>query len=306
MKHLIGIEGLPSQELKEILSLAQRLKKALKAGGNRPILAGKTLAMLFQKPSLRTRVSFQMAMTQLGGQAMYLAPSEVQLGQRESVADVARVLSRYVDAIMARVFAHADLLELASFASVPVINGLSNYEHPCQAVGDLLTIWEKVGGFREVKLSYLGDGNNVIHSLLLAAAKVGMDVAVATPPGYRPNERIVALARQAAQENGGHISLGTDPREAVAGADVIYTDVWISMGQEAQKEERWAVFPPYQVNAELLAHAKATAIVLHCLPAHRGEEITADVLEGPQSVVFDQAENRLHGQKGILAYLLAN
>jgi len=262
--------------------------------------------MIFQKPSLRTRVSFEAGMAQLGGRALYLSPSEIQLGKRESVEDVARVLCRYVDCIMARVFAHNDVQTLAKYSSVPVINGLSDYNHPCQVLADLLTILEKKGALRGLKLAWLGDGNNVLTSLLFGASRVGMDVAVATPQGYEPAAEIVDSAFRFAQESDSEIEIGNDPHAAVRDADVIYTDAWTSMGQEAERQERLRVFPPYQVSAELVAEAAADVIIMHCLPAHRGEEIAGEVADGPYSVIFDQAENRMHAQKGLLAVLLAS
>ena len=304
MRHLLSIADLETRELKEILKLARELKAEWRAGGNRPLLAGKALGMIFQKPSLRTRVSFEMAMLHLGGWALYLSPGEVGLGTRESVPDVARVLGRYVDGIMARVFAHADIEVLAAYSPVPVINGLSDYSHPCQALADLLTIAEKKGGFEGLKLAYVGDGNNVCTSLLFATTKVGMDIAVASPEGYAPPAEVVEKAQGFAAQSGSQVTITTDPLAAVRGADVLYTDVWTSMGQEAEEEERMRVFPPYQLNASLLAQAKPEAIVMHCLPAHRGQEITDEVADGPQSVIFDQAENRLHAQKALLAWLL--
>ncbi len=304
MKHLLSIEELTADEIWQILNLARDLKKEWKGGGNKPLLAGKALGMIFQKPSLRTRVSFEMGMLHLGGQAMYLSPQEIQLGQRESVADVARVLSRYVDAIMARVFAHSDVEELAAHASVPVINGLSDYVHPCQALSDLFTIHEKRGAVPGLKLAYVGDGNNVAHSLLFAASKVGMEIRIAAPSGYEPQRDVVSKAGAFAQEAGGKIILDTDPRSVVHGVDIIYTDVWTSMGQEAEREERLRVFRPYQVNGDLVALAKPDVMVMHCLPAHRGEEITDEVMDGPHSIVYDQAENRMHLQKAILVILI--
>ncbi len=301
----ISLADFSAQQLWEWLEKARELKAEWKKGGNKPLLKGKTLGMLFQKPSLRTRVSFETGMLQLGGHALYLSPNEVQLGARESVADVARVLSRYVDGIMARVFSHEHVVELARHSSVPVINGLSDFSHPCQALSDLFTIWEKLGRIAGVNLAYVGDGNNVLTSLLFGGTKLGMRISIATPAGYEPKEAVVAKARAFAAESGGQVSLSHDPFEAVADADVIYTDVWTSMGQEAERERRLAVFPPYQVNARLVAAARREAIVMHCLPAHRGEEITDEVADGPQSVLFDQAENRLHAQKAILVHLLA-
>ena len=308
MEHLLSLADLSGDELWQILNLALELKEEWARGGNRPLLQGRTLGMLFQKPSLRTRVSFEMGMIHLGGQAIYLSPAEVQLGKRESVADVARVLSRYVDGIMARVFAHAHIEELAAHSRVPVINGLSDYNHPCQALADLLTILEKKGRLKGLRLAYLGDGNNVATSLLFGGTKMGMEVALATPPGYEITEDVEDLATAFAEESGGRVILTYEPLEAVAGADVIYTDTWTSMGQEAEREKRLKVFPPYQVNAGLVAASgksgKDEVIVMHCLPAHRGQEITDEVADGPHSVLFDQAENRLHAQKAVLALLL--
>jgi len=304
MKHLITIADLSAEEVWQILNLAKELKEEWRKGGNKPILKGKTLGMVFQKPSLRTRVSFEMGMIHLGGQALYLSPDEIKLGVRESVPDVARVLSRYVDGIMARVFAHRHIEELAAYSRVPVINGLSDYNHPCQALSDLFTIWEKRGTLSGLRLAYVGDGNNVATSLLFAATKVGMDVALASPPGYELSEEVVEKGREFAVQSGSRVELPHDPFEAVRGADVIYTDVWVSMGQEAETEERLRVFPPYQVNARLVEAAKPDVMVMHCLPAHRGQEITDEVMDGPHSIVFDQAENRLHAQKAILALLM--
>jgi len=305
-KDLLTLADLSTDELWHILNVAQELKDEWHEGGNQPILMGKTLGMIFQKPSLRTRVSFEVAMLQLGGEALYLSPNEIQLGKRESVEDVARVLSRYVDGIMARVFAHQDVETLATHSRVPVINGLSDYNHPCQGLADLLTILEKKGVLRGLKLAWVGDGNNVLTSLLFGASKVGMDVQAATPPGYEPPIDVVELAFRFAEESGSEIVIGNDPWTAVTGADIIYTDVWTSMGQEEETEHRLKVFPPYQVNDELVAEADPDAIVMHCLPAHRGQEISGAVADGPQAVLFDQAENRLHAQKGLLAVLLAS
>jgi len=304
MEDFISLAELSPEEIYEILDLAAELKEEWRRGGNRPLLAGKTLGMIFQKPSLRTRVSFEVAMSHLGGGALYLSPQEIKLGERESVADVARVLSRYVDGIMARVFAHSDVEELAAQASVPVINGLSDFSHPCQALSDLFTIREEQGTLRGLRLAYVGDGNNVAHSLLFGASLVGMDIWVATPPGHEPQEEVVAKAKGFAQRMGSQVVLTHDPQEAVRGADIIYTDVWTSMGQEEEREERLKAFPPYQVNAQLVAKAGRNPLVMHCLPAHRGEEITGEVIDGPYSIVYTQAENRLHLQKAILLLLL--
>lgn len=305
MKHFLCLADISSQEIWHLLDLAIELKDEWQRGGNRPLLKGKTLGMIFQKPSLRTRVSFDMAMLHLGGHALYLSPNEIQLGVRESIPDVARVLSRYVDAIMARVFAHSDVVTLAEYSRVPVINGLSDYSHPCQGLADFLTIIEKKGrDLKGRKLTFVGDGNNVATSLLFGATKLGMDFAIATPPGYELPVSVWELGQKFAAESGSRILATYDPVEAVRDADVIYTDVWASMGQEAEAAERAKVFPPYQVNAALVAKAKPDVIVMHCLPAHRGQEITDDVADGPHSVLWDQAENRMHAQKAILVELI--
>jgi ornithine carbamoyltransferase len=305
MRHFLSLADLSPQQLQQLLQKAVELKEEWKQGGNRPVLAGKSLGMLFQKPSLRTRVSFEMGMVHLGGYAFYLSPLEIQLGKRESVPDVARVLSRYVDIIMARVFAHDHITTLAEYSSVPVINGLSDYNHPCQGLSDLLTIVEKKGqNLRGLKLTFVGDGNNVATSLLFGAAKVGMDFTISGPPGYELPDEVWARGQAFASESGSRIAAVTDPAEAVRDADVIYTDVWASMGQEDEAAERARVFRPYQVNTDLVSHAKPDAIVMHCLPAHRGEEITDEVCDGPHSVLWDQAENRMHAQKAILVDLL--
>lgn len=292
-------------ELWRMLLLAQELKAEWKQGGNRPLLAGKMLGMVFQKPSLRTRVSFEVGMKHLGGDAVYLSPSEVGLGTRESVPDVARVLSGYCDAIMARVFDHAHLLGLAEWASVPIINGLSDYNHPCQAMADVLTMQERFGRVKGLKVAYIGDGNNVATSLAYAAGKFGFDFAIAAPEGYELPADVRASAEQVAQETKARITYSTRPQEAVEGAHVLYTDTWTSMGQEAEAELRRQAFAGYQINDALIRLADKDAIVMHCLPAHRGEEITDDVLDGARSVVFLQAENRLHAQKAILVTLMS-
>ncbi len=303
-KDFLSIADLDPQELSELLELAADLKIERRQGAMVQRLEGKALAMVFQKPSLRTRVSFEMAMTDLGGRALYLSPAEVGMGARESVADVARVLSRFVDAIMARVFDHADIVSLARWASVPVINGLSDYNHPCQALADLLTIRERIGHLEGVRLAYLGDGNNVLHSLIHAAALTGMELRAATPEGYEPDADVVTRSREIARATGANIVLEPDPRAAAHEADVLYTDTWTSMGQEEESERRARIFPPYQINAELLALAAPGAGVMHCLPAHRGQEITDEVADGEQSWLWDQAENRLHAQKAVLVRLL--
>jgi ornithine carbamoyltransferase len=303
-KDLISLGDLSPAELQRILDKAAELKAEQKRGGNEPILSGKALAMVFQKPSLRTRVSFEMGMQQLGGHAIYISPNEIQLGTRESVPDAARVLSRYVNGIMARVFGHGDIVMLARYASVPVINGLSDFSHPCQGLADLLTVKEKRRKLQGIKLVYVGDGNNVCHSLLFGGALAGMHVVAATPAGYEPQAAVVDRSRKLAAATGATITIEHDPRAAVRDADVIYTDVWASMGQEAEAAERAKVFAGYQVDADLVAAARPDVLVMHCLPAHRGAEISDAVIEGPHSVVFDQAENRLHAQKAVLALLM--
>lgn len=305
MKHFLSLADVTPDQLHNLLDLGLRLKAEWKAGGNPPLLKGKSLAMIFQKPSLRTRVSFEMGMVHLGGYAFYLGPSEVKMGGRESVADVARVLSGYADGIMARVFAHDHILQLAAHASVPVINGLSDFTHPAQGLTDLFTILEDKGRLDGLKLAYVGDGNNVARSLLYGAAKTGMHFTAASPPGYTLPQRDFAAADQMRVSAEQEFTVTHDPAAAVADADAIYTDVWTSMGQEEETKTRLAVFPPYQINQALLARAKPDCIVLHCLPAHRGEEITDDVADGPQSRLFIQAENRMHAQKALLVTLLA-
>jgi ornithine carbamoyltransferase len=303
-RHFLAIQEESPDDLRELIDLALRLKRELRTEAASRPLDGRVLAMLFERPSLRTRVSFEVAMYQLGGKALYIGPDEVGLGKRESVPDVARVLSRYVDAIMIRTAGHERVDELARYASVPVINGLSTAEHPCQALADLLTIREHRGALAGVRLAYVGDGNNVCASLMLGAAKLGLRVAVAAPGGYQPASEVVEQARRAAARAGGSVLVTTDPTEAVAGADVVYTDVWTSMGQERESAERRAAFAGFQVNRQLIERA-GDAVVMHCLPAHRGEEITDDVIESEDSIVFDQAENRLHAQKAVLYQLLA-
>jgi len=299
-KDLLSVSDLSSEDISSLISDAVDMK----ARGWLSLLSGKTLALMFEKPSLRTRVSFEVAMRQLGGEAIYLSPAEVGLGERESVSDVARVLSRYVDAIAARTFSHQTLEVLASYSAVPVINALSDWEHPCQALADLFTIYEKKGELNGLTLAFVGDGNNVAHSLLLAASLTGMNFRIASPPGYRVQERILHLAQGYALDSGAEIFGTEEPRLAVSGADVVYTDVWTSMGQEAEADRRRQTFASYQVNSELLSLAKEDAILMHPLPAHRGEEVAEGILDSPPSVVFDQAENRLHLQKALLAWML--
>ncbi len=301
-RDFLALADFTPEEIWAILERSVELKREWMAtGSNPPLLRGKRMAMVFQKPSLRTRVSFELAMEHLGGYAFYLGPQEIGLGKREAISDVARVLSGYVDVIMARVFDHAHIEELARWASVPVINGLSDYNHPCQALADGLTIYESFGRIQGLKIVFVGDGNNVAVSLMHLAAKLGAHFVFSGPEGYDPPEKAWKLAETFAQQSGATLHIERDPFKAVEDADVIYTDTWVSMGQEAEAEKRMQVFPPYQVNARLVARAKPTAIVMHCLPAHRGYEITDEVMDGPQSVVFRQAHNRLHAQKGLLA-----
>ncbi len=271
---------------------------------NPPLLKGKVLAMLFSKPSLRTRVSFDMAMRHLGGDALFISPNEIGLGKRESIADIARVLSGYVQGIMARVFEHDHVLQLAKWSTVPVINGLSDYNHPCQAMADILTIKENFGKLPGLNVTFIGDGNNVAVSLMHVCAKLGLNFSIANPEGYGIDESAVELAREFASSSGSQIKCYRDPHEAVVGADVIYTDTWTSMGQEEETQKREEIFPPYQVNQALLSEANPDAIVLHCLPAHRGQEITDEVADGPHSRLFPQAHNRLHAQKAIVLRLM--
>ncbi len=299
-KDLLSISDLSSADIRLLISDAADMK----AEGWLTSLSGKTLALLFEKPSLRTRVSFEVAMRQLGGQTIYLSPAEVGLGKRESVSDVARVLSRYLDAFVARTFSHQTLEMLASYSSVPVINALSDLEHPCQALTDLFTIYEKKGELDGLTLAFVGDGNNVANSLLLAAALTGMNFRIASPGGYRIQDRILHLAQEYAVDSGAEIFCTEEPHLAVSDADVVYTDAWTSMGQEAEAQQRRQIFADYQVNGELLSLARADAILMHPLPAHHGEEVAEGILDSPASVVFDQAENRMHLQKALLAEIL--
>jgi len=291
-------------DFEDILASAVKMKKEPKKGSKQDVLKGKVLGMVFEKPSLRTRISFEVGMTQLGGKALYIGPDEVSMGKRESVSDVANVLSRYVNAIMYRAFSNQTMRELAKHASVPVINGLDDLEHPCQCAADLLTVLEKKGKLKGLQLVYVGDGNNVCNSLLLGCALTGMNMRAATPKDFKPNADIVAKAQEIAKEKGGRIETLSNPYQAVEGADVIYTDTWVSMGQEAEKQAREKLFLPYQVNDKLAEKANKDYIFLHCLPAHRGLEVSAEVIDGSHSVVFDEAENRMHAQKAILVAVL--
>jgi ornithine carbamoyltransferase len=303
-KDLLSISDI-SEDLDRLLSRAAALKSERARGVRNPTLAGKNLAMIFEKPSTRTRTSLEVAMNDLGGHALYLSSKDLQLGRGETIADTARVLSRFVDAVCYRAFRHVDMVELARWATVPVINALDDLEHPCQIAADLLTMRERWNGrFTGQRLAWVGDGNNVLHSLLLGAASVGVDLAVATPAGYRPQPEYVRAAEVLARRSKSKLSFTTDPNEAARGADAIYTDVWVSMGDEAEAAAREAAFKGFQVNDELVALAKPSAFVLHDLPAHRGQEITDSVLDGPKSAAWDQAENRLHAQKAILEHFL--
>jgi ornithine carbamoyltransferase len=303
MKHFLAVSDASPAEVQDLLDLAVRLKKEYFDRGNQPLFKGKVLGMIFQKPSLRTRISFDMAMRHMGGDALYLSPNEIGLGKRESIADIARVLSGYVQALMARVFEHEHVMELAKWSSIPVINGLSDYNHPCQAMADALTIQEKFGKRKGLNVAYVGDGNNVAVSLMHVCMKLSWNFTIANPEGYDLDPRAVDIARNVSRETGSQLTFLRDPHEAVKGAQVIYTDTWTSMGQEEETAKREQVFPPYQVNARLVKEADQDAIVMHCLPAHRNYELTDEVADGPHSVIFPQAHNRLHAQKAILARL---
>lgn len=304
MKDFIAISDYSKDEIRDMLDLAGKLKKEYFKKGNKKLFKGKVLGMVFQKPSLRTRVSFDMAMRHCGGDALYLSPNEIGLGKRESIADVARVLSGYVHALMARVFDHEHVIELAKWSDIPVVNGLSDYNHPCQGMADALTIIEKFGKkSKGLNVSYVGDGNNVAVSLMHVSMLLGWNFTIASPEGYDLDTKAVEIAKALAEKSQSKLSYLRDPHEAVKKAHVIYTDTWTSMGQEEESAKREKVFPPYQVNAQLLAEADPDAIVMHCLPAHRNQELTDEVADGSQSVIFQQAHNRLHAQKAILARL---
>jgi ornithine carbamoyltransferase len=298
----LSIRDFAPGEIRHFLELARRIKAdpAAYAGA----LRGRTLALIFEKPSLRTRVSFDVGIQQLGGFSIYLSPSEINLGKRESVYDVAKNLERMVQGIMIRTFAHDIVVRMAEYASIPVVNGLTDYSHPCQAMADYLTVLELKGRTEDLKLAYVGDGNNVAHSLMFAGAQLGTHVAIATPPGYEPDGDAIAWTRERAERTGARLTLTHDPTEAIADADAVYTDVWASMGQESEAQARKAAFQPYQVNMALFRRARPDALFLHCLPAHRGEEVTDEVIDSPNSVVFQEAENRLHAQKAILLELM--
>ena len=303
-RHLITIRDLNGLQVLDLFRVARRLKKG--GPGQQKPLVGKTLGLLFQKPSVRTRVSFEVGMAHLGGQSLYIGPVEIQEGQREASKDVARVLSRYLDGIVARTFKHKDVEEMARFSSIPVINGLSDDSHPCQALSDLFTIQERFGGFKGIRVAYVGDGNNVCHSLMEVSALLGVELAVATPERYQPDPKVVRWALSKMKGSRGRILLGHNPKEAVRGALVVYTDVWTSMGQERQRKQRKQDFKRFQVNLHLMHEAENKAVFMHCLPAHRGEEVTDEVMDSRCSIVYDQAENRLHVQKAVLLMLLGS
>ncbi|MDO3678790.1 ornithine carbamoyltransferase [Paenibacillus ehimensis] len=303
-RDFIGLVDYAPEEIQYLIELAVELKRKNKAGEAYQPLKGKTLGMIFEKSSTRTRVSFEVGMYQLGGHALFLSKNDLQIGRGESIHDTAQTLSRYLDGIMIRTFAHRTVIELARAATVPVINGLTDLSHPCQALADYQTIYEKKGRLQGLKVAYIGDGNNMVHSLLMGAAKLGVNFAVATPEGYEPDGEVLRQCSESAAKTGATIHVGADPKEAVADADVIYTDVWASMGFEAEQKEREIAFKNYQVNDELVKYAKKDFLFMHCLPAHRGEEVSEGVIDGPNSVIFDQAENRLHAQKAVMAAIL--
>jgi len=303
-KSLASLADLTKEEIEQILKTSELLKLQSLRGQEHPLLKGKTLAMIFEKPSTRTRVSFEVGMWGLGGYALYLSASDLQLGRGETIADTARTLSRYVSGIMARVFAHQTILDLVKYSTVPVINGLSDFTHPCQGLADLFTIYEKKGRLSGLKLAYVGDGNNVAHSLIYGCSKVGMDIGLACPRGHEPDSRVISEGREEARKRGRVVTVTNDPVEAVLGADVVYTDVWASMGKEKEHDERVKLFKAYQVNGELVKRAKPDYLFMHCLPAHRGEEVTDEVADSKNSVIFDQAENRMHTQKALMALIM--
>lgn len=305
MKDLISLHDLTSEEVKGLLELGLKLKKEQKSGIEHHILKGKSLGMIFTKSSTRTRVSFEVGMTQLGGYPLFLSSNDIQLGRGETIHDTAKVLERMLDGIMIRTYAHQDVLDLAKYADIPVINALTDLLHPCQVLADLMTAYEHKGKLEGLKLAYIGDGNNMAHSLMYGCAKAGMDCAIATPDNYQCDSEVVANAKDDFKKSGRELILTNDPVEAIKNADVVYTDTWVSMGQEAEKAERQKIFMPYQVNGALMSHADSEAVFMHCLPAYRGYEVTEEVIDGPQSVIFDEAENRLHAQKAIMATLMS-
>jgi ornithine carbamoyltransferase len=300
-KSLASLYDLTREEMEQIFKTSELLKLQSLRGQEHPLLKGKTLGMIFEKPSTRTRVSFEVGMWQLGGYALYLSSTDLQLGRGETIGDTAQVLSRYVQGIMARVFAHQTILDLVKYSKVPVINGLSDFSHPCQGLADLFTVYEKKGRLEGLNLAYVGDGNNVAHSLLYGCSKTGMNITLGCPKGYEPDAKVTAQAKEEAKRTGCSVKVTQDPKEAVKGADVIYTDVWASMGKEKEREERIKILKPYQVNPQLVKGAKVDYIFMHCLPAHRGEEVVDEIADSKNSVIFDQAENRMHTQKAVMA-----
>lgn len=304
-RDFISIKDFSSEEINYLIDLGIDLKKMQKTGQQHHYLAGKTLGMIFQKPSTRTRVAFEVGMYQLGGHALFLSPRDIQMGRGETIKDTALVLARILDGIMIRTFSHDEVLELAHWASIPVINALTDLLHPTQIIGDLMTIKENKGRLKGLKCAFIGDGNNVAHSLLFGGAKVGIDVVIASPPGFAPDSKILQAAQKEAVKTGARLSVVEDPHEAAEGVDIVYTDVWASMGEEAEADEKEKQFIKYQVNCQLMQLAAKEAIVLHCLPAKRGKEITDEIIDGPQSVVFAEAENRLHAHKAIMAAIMA-
>ncbi len=304
MKDLISLHDLTSDEVKELLELGIKLKAEQKAGKEHHILKGKTLGMIFTKSSTRTRVSFEVGMTQLGGYPLFLSSNDIQLGRGETIYDTAKVLERMLDGIMIRTYAHQDVLDLAEYADIPVINALTDLLHPCQVLADLMTAYEHKGRLEGLKLAYIGDGNNMAHSLMYGCAKAGLDCAVAAPDDYQCDAQVIENAKEDFKKSGRELVLTNDPIEAIRNADIVYTDTWVSMGQENEKAERQKVFMPYQVNSELFGYADSEAIFMHCLPAYRGYEVTEEVIDGARSVIFDEAENRLHAQKAVMAVLM--
>lgn len=306
MKDLISLHDLTSQEVLDLLKLGMKLKDENKKGIEHKILKGKTLGMIFTKSSTRTRVSFEVGMTQLGGYPLFLSSNDIQLGRGETIHDTAKVLERYLDGIMIRTYAHSDVIELAEEADIPVINALTDLLHPCQVLADLMTAYEHKGKLEGLKFAYVGDGNNMAHSIMYGCAKAGLDCAIATPKKYQCDEEVVSNAKDDFKKSGKQLIITEDPIEAIKNADIVYTDTWVSMGQENEKAQKVKEFGDYQVNKELFSHAKSDAVFMHCLPAYRGFEVTEDVIDGPQSVIFDEAENRLHAQKAVMATLMAD
>lgn len=303
-RDFIGLADYTTEEIKYLIDLGIDLKRKREAGEIYQPLKGKTLGMIFEKSSTRTRVSFEVGMFQLGGMALFLSSNDLQIGRGETISDTAQTMSRYLDGIMIRTYAHRTVIELARGATIPVINGLTDLSHPCQALADYQTVFEKKGRLQGLKLAYIGDGNNMVHSLMMGGAKLGVNVSVASPEGYEPNPEVIAACRDHAEENGATLHVCQDPREAIADADIVYTDVWASMGFEAEQQQREIAFRDYQVNEELARYAKSDYLFMHCLPAHRGEEVSEGVIDGDHSIIFDQAENRLHAQKAIMAAIL--